>query len=84
MSDVINANILTPTGFFKGESGNGYQYYQLTIKDRKGTDFVVSFGCKMAYIDSTEKAFRRLILIPAPQEELIAVESAKPNLPEEN
>lgn len=62
-----NALVLSPLGIYRGNSGNGHQYYQMMLKDSTGTVYVASFGCKLNFTESIEKAFSRLTMIPAPE-----------------
>lgn len=71
MSKLI---ILTPTGMFKGNSFEGYQYFQIGAKDKEGNTYVLTFGFKEIYQESIEKSLSRLIGIEAPEEDTTILE----------
>lgn len=68
--------ILSIKGIYRGNSGQGHQYYQILITDNDGKEYLTSISCKHIYQESCEKTFGRLIFIPAPSdEELIMMQS---------
>ena len=64
--------LLTIKGIFKGNADGKYQYYQIQAESIDGKNYLMSVGCKAMHTTSCEKAFGRLVLIPAPSDEVIA------------
>jgi len=69
--------ILTITDISKGLSDSSNQYYNIFAVDNEGKSYLTSIGCKNNYQSSFEKTFQRLIVVPAPVEE-VAVLNPKP------
>jgi len=61
--------LLTVEGIYRGNTDLGYQYYQIFLADRDGNKYLASVGSRIIYQKACEKAFSRLILIPAPKAE---------------
>ena len=59
--------VLNGVGIAKGNSGGGFQYYQILGKDETEQQFLTTFAVKMCYTDSTEKTFKRMFPVPAPE-----------------
>lgn len=53
----------------KGNHDLGYQYYQITAADNDGKFYLMTVGCKLIHQTSCEKAFQRLVMVPAPSNE---------------
>lgn len=54
---------------FKGNFDSEHQYYKVLLKDDNDQQYLATIGTKINNDKSVEKAFRRLILIPAPTQE---------------
>ena len=59
--------ILTSLGIYKGEVFKDMQHYTVSGEDADGNVFFLSFCCLLNYTDSVEKAFSRLVPVPAPE-----------------
>jgi len=62
------AQILGIKDIRRGASDKQYQYYQIFMTDTDGNECVASVGCKVYHQEACEKTFRRLTLVPAPEE----------------
>jgi hypothetical protein len=60
--------MLKCTGLYRGPIDKQIQYYALSAEDSKGNVFSVSFGCKINYSESVEKAFSRIQFIDSLRE----------------
>jgi hypothetical protein len=69
--------LLSTDGIFKGNSDLGHQYYQILLHDHDGKKYLATIGTKIFYADSVEKAFSRLILIPAPRIENVPLKEGE-------
>jgi hypothetical protein len=64
---IGGAVLLSSEGIFRGNCDLGFQYYQIVGKDYDNTAYIMTFGCKLIYQASMEKAFTRFFPIPAPK-----------------
>ena len=70
--------LLSIDGIFKGNSDLMFQYYQVLLHDQDGKNYLGTVGTKLIYVDSVEKTFGRLLLVPAPRVEETTPKDGEP------
>ena len=68
---MYSIKVLTAIGIEKGNSGGGFQYYQIIGEDEAGQQYLATFGVKLHHTESVEKTFGRMLPVQAPKADAV-------------